>query len=332
MLGNFGVAVPQFKVQDCSCFETFYDDEKYKSFVRSASKNSNIRSRYFAADPSLMEQHLKLTLEQRLNLSFDAGVQLAYEASIKALEGWNPHDIDKIIVATSTCLKAPSIDAHLIKLLGLRSDVKTLCVAMKGCVGGSIALSEAFNEVKANNSTVLVVGVDITSYHILHGNSKDGNVSISRAIETILFGDGAGACIVSNKGYWSIDKIASYSDPEYLDNMEVKFYNDSLTTTLDKNVHKLMAKAARSLVSTIGGSFDRLLMHPGGKTILAEVSKELQLEALSSSYVLSEYGNMSAATIFFVLDHAKDEKTYNRDLIVCFGQGINAMAISVTRV
>ena len=109
----------------------------------------------------------------------------------------NKKAIDDLIVATSTCLSAPSVDSHLIQRLGLLQDVNTICIGLKGCAGGALAIIDAIARAKAFDHTSSVVLVDVHSYLMIQPGGE--NPEKGRALELVLFGDEASATLLENR-------------------------------------------------------------------------------------------------------------------------------------
>jgi predicted naringenin-chalcone synthase len=100
-----------------------------------------------------LDNVMDLSLGERLNASFKIGTELACKAANNAVNDWGGKvaDIDNVIVVTSTCLMSPSIDAHIIKNLGLRINTVSKCIGM----------TDAYANCKSFNHTVLLVCVDV---------------------------------------------------------------------------------------------------------------------------------------------------------------------------
>src|ERR1700694_4722674 len=106
-----------------------------------------------------------------------------------------PHDIDMIITVSCTGFMIPSLDAHLINLMGFRSDVRRMPLTELGCAAGAMALTRASEYLKAEpGGNVLIIAVELPT---LTFQRKD--ISQANLISSILFGDGAAAVVVRGK-------------------------------------------------------------------------------------------------------------------------------------
>src|SRR6266511_4110210 len=110
-------------------------------------------------------------------------------ATIVATARMTAHDIDMIITVSCTGFMIPSLDAHLINLMGFRSDVRRMPLTELGCAAGAMALSRASEFVRAfPDKTVLVVSVELATLTF-----QRGDVSQANLISCVMFGDGAAA-------------------------------------------------------------------------------------------------------------------------------------------
>jgi len=131
------------------------------------------------------------------NEYIEHAVKLGREAAEKCLEraGMRAEDIDLIITVSCTGFMIPSLDAHLIKLMGFRSNVRRMPFTELGCAAGAMGLSRAADFIASNpGSNVLIIAVELPS---LTFQRKD--ITQANLISSILFGDGAAAVIVTGQ-------------------------------------------------------------------------------------------------------------------------------------
>jgi len=137
-------------------------------------------------------------LSQTNNEYIEHAVKLGREAAEKCLEraGLKPDEIDMIITVSCTGFMIPSLDAHLINLMGFRSNVRRMPFTELGCAAGAMALGRAadFPQGRSPAETFLIIAVELPS---LTFQRKD--ISQANLISSILFGDGAAAVVVSGK-------------------------------------------------------------------------------------------------------------------------------------
>lgn len=322
MTFRIGTHIPQFRYEQEQLDNVLIDivEDKYKELYIKMSKNSGIQYRnmsYDILDKNIFMQISNMSLTDRLNISYEKGKEYALKACQKALEEYDVSTIDEVICASSTCFHAPSIDTYIARELGLRDDVLLTSVSIKGCAAGGIALSNAIDKTRLGKRC-LVVLVDVHSYHTVQSIKAN---NIPRLLEMILFSDGASAILLDKP----MGTYYTKTNHEYHDNMQITFNGDNLQGILDKNVHELMT----NLYSSIGlKQFNNYLVHPGGKSILNEMKKHVPGNYEDSYEVLRLHGNMSCATILFVLDLAQKEGRLDNSIIT-FGQGITCSCIEL---
>lgn len=248
----------------------------------------------------------------------DVAVSLAERAAQGVLmrAGWSAESIDHLIVVSCTGFMIPSIDAHLINRLGLRPTVRRLPIMSLGCAAGAVALSKAHEYLKAYpGSRVLVVAVEICS-----GTFQPGDTSKTNLVASQLFGDGAAAVLVSDgdgHGPILLDH-ASHLIADTMTAMGFDLTDHGFTIVLDRHMPELIQTHVEALLTELLaphglrqddlGSF---VIHPGGRRILDVLQQVLALsdEALADSReILRTCGNMSSATVLFVLQRAMRER------------------------
>jgi predicted naringenin-chalcone synthase len=224
--------------------------------------------------------------------------------------GLRPTDVDLVISVSCTGYMIPSLDAYLVRDLGLRPNVRRLPLTELGCVGGAVALSRASDYVRgAPGANVLVVAVELSSLTFQPHDSSDANL-----VSCAFFGDGAAAALMTGApgtGARILD-TESHLIPGSLDAMGFDLMDSGFHMVLSKEIPDLLRRDIRSLVDGLlernGLSRDRIsafVLHPGGRKILEYLEDELELcrEQTQPSWdVLRGFGNLSSATILFVLD------------------------------
>lgn len=264
-------------------------------------------------------------------------IQLGREAAEKALEraALAPSDIDLIITVSCTGFMIPSLDAHLINLMGFRSNVRRMPFTELGCAAGAMALGRATDFLKAQpESNVLIIAVELPS---LTFQRKD--ISQANLISSILFGDGAAAVVVSGKKRSGPRILASetYTFPNSLDAMGFDLRDSGFHILLSKDVPEMIGKDIKELVH---GFLERQhrkreeikgwILHPGGARLLSNVEAELGLckcDTQPSWDVLGNVGNLSSATILFILQEWLEKRPLKPGeyaLAAAFGPGFSA--------
>ncbi|WP_020109793.1 type III polyketide synthase [Nocardia sp. 348MFTsu5.1] len=228
----------------------------------------------------------------------------------KAVEGLNLGDaaeeITHLVLVTCTGFYSPGIDYDLIKNCGISPNVDRTQIGFMGCFAGITGLKTANNIVRANPSAkVLLVSVELCSVHLQKPKSLESMLSF------LIFGDGCAAAIISAEATGlELDSFKQVMVPETRDLITWRIGNAGFDMVLSGKVPGQLGKAlnAENLKLILGGrtpaDIDLWAIHPGGRTILDAVENALELEpeALAvSRHVLQNYGNMSSATVLFVL-------------------------------
>jgi alkylresorcinol/alkylpyrone synthase len=246
-----------------------------------------------------------------------------------------PADIDMIITVSCTGFMIPSLDAHLIELMGFRSNVRRLPLTELGCAAGAMALARAADFLRAPpNANVLIVAVELPTLTF-----QRGDVSQANLISSVLFGDGAAAAVVTNRATEGPEIVDSdtYTFPASLDAMGFDLRDSGFHIVLSKDVPHMIREKIRMLVDNFlrrsGLTRDNLsafLLHPGGQKLLSYVEQELELDRADTQLswdILGEYGNLSSATILFILHAFLTTRTVSRGaygLAAAFGPGFSA--------
>ncbi len=279
----------------------------------------------------------KRSLEQ-LSLEYkEHAIGLGREAAQACLSkaGMTAGEIDMIITVSCTGFMIPSLDAHLINLMGFRSNVRRLPLTELGCAAGAMALARAADYVRASpGASVLIVAVELPTLTF-----QRGDVSQANLISCVLFGDGAAAAVVTDrpaKGPRIVD-AETYTFPQSLDAMGFDLRDSGFHIVLSKDVPQMIKEKIRALVDDFlqrsglsRQSLSAFLLHPGGQKLLSYVEEELELDRSHTQVswdVLGEFGNLSSATILFILDAWLRTRQMNAGdfgLAAAFGPGFSA--------
>jgi alkylresorcinol/alkylpyrone synthase len=264
-------------------------------------------------------------------------VSLGQQAAESCLAnaGMAAADIDMIITVSCTGFMIPSLDAHLINLMGFRPDVRRMPLTELGCAAGAMALTRASEFVRAfPEKTVLIVAVELATLTFQRGDLSQANL-----ISCVLFGDGAAAAVVTGRpapGPRILD-TETYTFPHSLDAMGFDLRETGFHIVLSKDVPQMIREKIRAVVD---GFLDRsgltrkeiaaFILHPGGQKLLSYVEEQLELCRCDTQFswdVLNQYGNLSSATILFILHEWLTKKTMTRGdfgLAAAFGPGFSA--------
>lgn len=269
-----------------------------------------------------------------LKLSAGAGRAALKKAGLAA------RDISGLVVNTCTGYLCPGISTYLIEELGLSRSVKAYDLVGSGCGGAvpNLQLAGALAR-ESTAGAVLSVSAEICSCTFQMGD--DAGLLISNA----LFGDGAAAAVVSARpGGFAMVSSASRFAPEYREDIRFVHRNGQLHNQLSARLPGLAAETAGSLIEELlaanglrQGDIARWAVHPGGENVIKAVQERLALsdeDLRCSRKVLSGLGNMSSATVWFILEEMEREGLRPGELAVmlAFGAGLSAHAYLLRKV
>ncbi len=264
-------------------------------------------------------------------------IKLGREAAEKCLEraGLRADEVDLIITVSCTGFMIPSLDAHLINLMGFRSNVRRMPFTELGCAAGAMALGRAADFLKAEpGGNVLIIAVELPS---LTFQRKD--ISQANLISSILFGDGAAAVLVSGQPRPGPKILVSetYTFPDSLGAMGFDLRDSGFHILLAKDVPEMIGAKIRGLIDgflerhgTKQEDIKGWILHPGGARLLGNVEIALGLtkcQTQPSWDILANVGNLSSATILFILQEWLEKrplKPGEHALAAAFGPGFSA--------
>ena len=281
-----------------------YDDAQRRGFF----EHSDIESRYMYVD----REHCRPDEDvDALNARFRAGaLELGEAAARRALEraGWAAPDVDFIATTTCTGRLTPSLDAHLVARLGCRSDVQRVHIGDTGCASAMVALQQAWNHLHAfpgHKALVIAVEICSTTYFI--------DDRLESAVAHAIFADGAGAIALSTDG--TGPRIVAHRTlfrSEHLEAMGFEYPGGRHRVVLSKDVRRIgpgmFGEMAGILMGVQGLKREDIrywVLHSAGRRVLDRAGRLLDLTDAQMAHtrnVLRAFGNMSSATILFVLE------------------------------
>ena len=243
-------------------------------------------------------------------------------------------DIDAVVTISSTGIATPSLESRVLPSMGFRSDLQRVPVFGLGCAGGVSGLAIASRLAAAQpNSLILMVSVELCTLSFRLDRATKADV-----IATALFGDGAAAAILSSRNDRpSIATIVGGTEhlwPATLDIMgwatdDIGFgvmLSRSLPSFIAKN-YRAVFDSAKSRLNIQDGQLDRAICHPGGTKVIDAIEGILGVAPGSLNHeraVMREYGNMSAPTVFFVLERVLEQGLPQRSMLAALGPGFTA--------
>lgn len=271
---------------------------------------------------------------ERNQLYLDNAIDLLTQAATDALSqsGRRPRDIAAVVVASTTGIATPSLDAVLMNRLGLRSGIMRLPIFGLGCAGGVVGLSHAANLARTlGDGDVLFLTVELCALTFRHGDLSKSNI-----IAAALFGDGASAMVIGRPGSpgMRLGPSGMKTWPDSLDVMGWHVEDDGLGVLFSRDIPSLVRGDLRSAADEFLASVDLsvrnlagLVCHPGGVKVLEALEDAFDMAPGSlwaAREVLRDYGNMSAVTVLFVLRRMMEQGLAGRHLMSALGPGFSA--------
>jgi predicted naringenin-chalcone synthase len=295
----------------------------------------SIQSRNFALDRK--EMILETDPDRRVERFTRWGVELGAEAIEKALQsrGCRASDLSAIVVNTCTGYICPGLSTYLIDKLNLSRNIRLYDMVGSGC-GGAIPNLQLGQAILAGDPDGLVacLSVEICSCTFQMGDD------LSLIVSNALFGDGAAVALLWKKPEGlRLLASASHHAPEYRE--DIRFVHkrgqlhNQLSTRLPGLAAATAAKAVEKLLSPLNlakKDIHHWALHPGGENVINAVRDEFGLDEKffePTRQVLSDFGNMSSPTVWFVLREIEKRGIEAGDYIVmlAFGAGLSAHAM-----
>ncbi|WP_298901208.1 type III polyketide synthase [uncultured Psychroserpens sp.] len=313
-------------------------DERFQRKVVKLFENAGVDRRYSIMDAEAV--FTKTSFEEKNDIYSREVIRLGEQSLIKALDKAHlkPTDIDYIITVSCTGIMIPSLDAYLINKLNMKQDIVRLPVTEMGCAAGVSGIIYAKNFLKANpNKRAAVIAVESPT-----ATFQLEDYSMVNIVSAAIFGDGAASVILSsydNEKGPTIKDEAMYHFYDAETMMGFKLVNTGLQMILDKAVPETIAahfpKIVHPFLERNGitiEAIDHLIFHPGGKKIVQTVEDlfgSLGKNIDDTKAVLKLYGNMSSATVLYVLERFMDKQLPkgDRGLMLSFGPGFSAQRI-----
>lgn len=345
-LNRIETAVPPYEVHSkfVSFARTMIPDDRYKRIFDRLASKSHIEKRYSVLQPSTDPNLLDVgdiyrpgnfsSTAKRMSLFQEKALGLVREplARLFSTGSLEPKDVTHLVVTSCTGFYAPGLDLEIQQAFGMRSDLERTLIGFMGCYAAMNAMKMARHVVRSDSDAkVLLVNVELCSLHMQE------NSDLERLLGFLQFGDGCSAAIVS-------------AEPEGLRldrfKCEVLEENQSLIrwNIGDRGFEMYLSTDVPNVLGRhLPGLLPRLLsteelselrhwaVHPGGRAILDAVEEKLELapSALTHSReVLRNFGNMSSATIMFVLkDIMESGADPGSGLALAFGPGLTVESL-----
>jgi predicted naringenin-chalcone synthase len=313
-------------------------DERFVKKVKKIFEGASVDKRYSIMDP--IEVFTKFSFEEKNNIYIREVIDLGEKVLEKTLQkaNWKPQDLDYIITVSCTGIMIPSLDAYLINKLNLRQDIIRLPVTEMGCAAGVSGIIYAKNFLQSNpgkRAAVIAVESPTATFQL-------DDFSMTNIVSAAIFGDGAACVLLSSHKEDSGPEIVAESMYHFYDNIDMmgfKLTNSGLQMVLDIEVPNTIASHFPDVIHPFLEKndlkiedIDHLIFHPGGKKIVQTVEdlfSGLGKNINDTKEVLRLYGNMSSATVLYVLERIMDNNPQKgtKGLMLSFGPGFSAQRV-----
>lgn len=289
---------------------------------------------FFPNDPDLpfpsTAARMQVYKDNALNLA-----TAAVNACIEQLKDFKLADVTHVITVSCTGMYAPGLDIELVNKLDLDPTVKRTSINFMGCYGAfnGIKMAEAICKGEPD-AKVLMVSVELCTLHFQKNDSMDNMIS------NAIFADGAAAVVIQrpqeNQKHFSLDAFHCDLLPENGKDMAWHIGDSGFDIVLSSYVPQAIQSGISAFMQRLLAqnekTFDDIdfyAIHPGGQKILQACEDVLGLTKEDNRYsyqVLKQYGNMSSATVLFVLKAIWDDSSpadKGKQIFSCaFGPGL----------
>ena len=237
--------------------------------------------------------------------------------------------ISHVVITTCTGLYAPGLDFQAVDHLGLRTDVERTMIGFMGCYAAINGLKTARHIVRSEPAAkVLMVNLELCTLHLQE------TTDLEQVLSFLVFADGCAASLISAEPTgFALDSFRAVLIPTTRELITWKIGGVGFDMLLSGQVPGSIGKALEHGGGEVLGPLnkDEIALwgvHPGGKSVLDAVQRGLDLppDALNSSReVLERFGNMSSATVMFVLERLMAlAKSGEKGCAMSFGPGLTA--------
>jgi alkylresorcinol/alkylpyrone synthase len=312
---SLGTALPPFQLKrdDArSIAAQVFRDHPHIGRLLAVFDSSGIDQRYFTTPP---EWFLAKHTPESVNRTYiESATDLSEAAVRQALErsSLTPADIDYLVYVNTTGLATPSIDARLMNRLGCRLDAAHIPVWGRGCAGGAAGIAHVSEYLRGKpDGVAVIVAAEFCGLTFLPDDLTKSNI-----VASALFGDGVGAAVVAgdrvDRPGLEIVQTRSRLFPDSLDIMGWNITSRGLQVVFNRRIPDIVRQHAAAdldaLLQSAGlGRSDVIeyLYHPGGPKVLDSYLEAYELNGNAMRLpkaVLKDCGNMSSATLLFVLE------------------------------
>ncbi len=352
-LQRIATAVPDYDIHEgfVEFAAGMLDDPRARSIFQRLATKSDIRHRFsclarehdptaFSADAmTFYGSGISRSTAERMRVFEQSAPQLARRALDRlALSESERSRIRHVLVTCCTGFYAPGLDFDIIDHLGLPASTERTFIGFMGCYAAINALKLARHIVRSQpGSAALMVNLELCTLHF-HQTQE-----LSDVLAFLLFGDGCSAALIDSepsglaRAGLEIDSFHALRIESARDLITWRIgdlgFDMYLSTQVPNQIARAMREHAAAITRENGhdravDEIDLWAVHPGGRAILDAVEDGLDLapDALDASRcILSRFGNMSSATVMFVLEQLmKEARAGQRGCAISFGPGLTA--------
>jgi predicted naringenin-chalcone synthase len=322
-INEIATAVPTFDVHApfLAFANTIITNSREKTILNKAIRRAQIDHRYSFLTPTCFENGGFYSPGRfadtgaRMRFFEKHAIQLAVAALAQLDLDLIRTKVTHLIVACCTGFYAPGLDIDVVNRFGLSPSVERTVIGFMGCYAGISALKLARHVVRSEpEATVLVVNLE-------------------QILCFSLWGDGCAASLVSSEARGiELKSFHSTTIEDSAEQMAWRIGGSGFDMILSGQVPRTLASALPSKVGAMLGGrrnneIDLWAVHPGGRSILDAIASTLELteDALDVSRdILRRFGNMSSATVIFVLKTLLDRRLRGLGCAMAFGPGLTA--------
>ncbi|MBI5667824.1 MAG: type III polyketide synthase [Chloroflexi bacterium] len=343
---NTGVPAPRYSQYDIGehLISISSEYQRRARAVRTIFERSGVGFRHFVVGEGYFAT--ERTTQERNDFYMAEAVPLGEKTILDGLQryGYQPQDIDDLLVISCTGFNVPGLDLLLAGRLGMRADLNRTCILGMGCYGAFPGLRRAREATQSRPGRLaLVLALELCSPHMQLDGSAESVVS------SALFSDGAAMALVGSPNGKApanplprIMDMATHCDYTTLEHMSFTVTDHGFRMYLSSYVPDLLAASIEPFVDGLlrrnGLTREDVRfwgIHPGSTKIVDYVQTRLGLSAEQvecSHRVLYDYGNMSSATILFVLEHIQrcsQPAAGDYGVFLAFGPGLTMESMLV---
>ena len=307
-INAIATAVPEYQISQADVLSRMSQlaPKGIPSRLHSIYENAGIEKRHIVqpADAYMTGQDWTTRNQIYLEESEKLLAKVSLEALAKA--GLEAGQIDTIICVSTTGIATPSVPSQMIPDMGFRKNVMIAPLFGYGCAGGVMGLQVARDMILADGArNVLLLTVELCSLAFRIGDlTKKGIVS------TALFADGASACVISSKGDGpALGAFTQVTWPNTRDMMGWDIDEQGLGLVLARDIPSFVLKEFSPVIDEFlqtqnidKAGLSQPACHPGGRKVIESLESYFECDLPATRDILSQYGNMSAPTVHFVME------------------------------